>query len=49
MLSQIKTLENWTKFFNLPTIQTELNKINWKKNGADIVLECTGKNNSKEK
>ena len=29
--------------------ETELNKINWKKNGADIVLECTGKNNSKEK
>ena len=28
MLSQIKTLEKWTKFFNLPTIQTELNKIN---------------------
>ena len=29
--------------------ETELNKINWKKNGVDIVLECTGKNNSKEK
>ena len=29
--------------------ETELNKINWKKNGADIILECTGKNNSKEK
>ena len=29
--------------------ETELNKIDWKKNGADIVLECTGKNNSKEK
>jgi len=29
--------------------ETELNNINWKKNGADIVLECTGKNNSKEK
>ena len=28
MLSQIKKLEKWTKFFNLPTIQTELNKIN---------------------
>ena len=29
--------------------ETELNKIDWKKNGVDIVLECTGKNNSKEK
>ncbi len=29
--------------------ETELNKINWKKNGVDVVLECTGKNNSKEK
>ena len=29
--------------------ETELNKINWKKNGVDIVLECTGKNNSREK
>ena len=29
--------------------ETDLNKINWKKNGVDIVLECTGKNNSKEK
>ena len=29
--------------------EIELNKINWKKNGVDIVLECTGKNNSKEK
>ena len=29
--------------------ETELNKINWKKNSVDIVLECTGKNNSKEK
>ena len=29
--------------------ETELNKIYWKKNGVDIVLECTGKNNSKEK
>ena len=29
--------------------ETEINKINWKKNGVDIVLECTGKNNSKEK
>ena len=29
--------------------KTELNKINWKKNGVDIVLECTGKNNSREK
>ena len=29
--------------------ETELNKINWKKYDADIVLECTGKNNSKEK
>ena len=28
---------------------TELNKINWKKYDVDIVLECTGKNNSKEK
>jgi glyceraldehyde 3-phosphate dehydrogenase len=29
--------------------ETELNKINWKKYGVDIVLECTGKYNSKEK
>ena len=29
--------------------ETELDKINWKKNNVDIVLECTGKNNSKEK
>ena len=28
--------------------ETELNKINWKKNNVDIVLECTGKNNSKQ-
>jgi len=28
---------------------TELSKINWKKYGVDIVLECTGKYNSKEK
>ena len=29
--------------------ETEINKINWKKNGVDIVFECTGKNNSREK
>ncbi|SVB83036.1 uncharacterized protein METZ01_LOCUS235890, partial [marine metagenome] len=29
--------------------ETELDNINWKKNSVDIVLECTGKNNSKEK
>ena len=29
--------------------ETEISKINWKKNDVDIVLECTGKNNSKEK
>jgi len=29
--------------------ETEINKIDWKKNGVEIVLECTGKNNSKEK
>jgi len=29
--------------------ETESEKIKWKKNGVDIVLECTGKNNSKEK
>ncbi len=29
--------------------ETELNKINWKKYDVDIVLECTGKNNSKER
>ena len=28
--------------------ETELNKINWKKNNVDIVLECTGKYNSKQ-
>ena len=31
------------------TRETQLDKINWKKNSVDIVLECTGKNNSKEK
>ncbi len=29
--------------------ETELSKINWKKYGVDIVFECTGKYNSKEK
>ena len=29
--------------------ETELDKINWKKYGVDIVYECTGKYNSKEK
>jgi len=29
--------------------ETELNKIDWKRSGVEIVLECTGKNNSKEK
>tara|TARA_B100002051_G_scaffold252185_1_gene265101 strand:+ start:5639 stop:6643 length:1005 start_codon:yes stop_codon:yes gene_type:complete len=29
--------------------ETEISKINWKKRDVDIVLECTGKNNSKEK
>ena len=29
--------------------ETQLEKINWKKNNVDIVLECTGKYNSKEK
>ena len=29
--------------------EIELDKINWKKNNVDIVLECTGKYNSKEK
>ena len=29
--------------------ETESSKINWNKNNVDIVLECTGKNNSKEK
>ena len=29
--------------------ETDLNKIKWKKFGVDIVLECTGKFNSKEK
>ena len=29
--------------------KTELSKINWKKHGVDIVVECTGKFNSKEK
>ena len=31
------------------TQETKLRKINWKKYGVDIVLECTGKYNSKEK
>ena len=29
--------------------ETEVAKIDWKKSGVDIVFECTGKNNSKEK
>tara|TARA_B100000989_G_scaffold287688_1_gene257550 strand:+ start:637 stop:1641 length:1005 start_codon:yes stop_codon:yes gene_type:complete len=29
--------------------ETDINKINWKKSGVDIVLECTGKFNSKDK
>ena len=29
--------------------ETELNRIDWKKNYVDIVFECTGKYNSKEK
>ena len=29
--------------------ETVLDKINWKKNSVDIVLECTGKYNSKKK
>ena len=29
--------------------ETELNKIDWKKNDVDIVLECTGKFNTKTK
>ena len=29
--------------------ETDINKINWKKSDVDIVLECTGKFNSKEK
>ena len=29
--------------------ETELSKINWKKYGVDIILECSGKYNSKEK
>jgi len=31
------------------TQETDTNKINWGKYGVEIVLECTGKNNSKEK
>ena len=29
--------------------ETDLNKINWKKSDVDVVFECTGKFNSKEK
>ena len=29
--------------------ETEISKINWKKNKVDVVLECTGKFNSKDK
>jgi len=31
------------------THETEISKIDWKKNNADVVLECTGKFNTKEK
>ena len=31
------------------TQETDIKKINWKKNNIDIVLECTGKFNSKDK
>ena len=29
--------------------ETEISKINWKKHKVDLVLECTGKFNTKEK
>ena len=31
------------------TQETDIEKINWKKNNIDVVLECTGKFNSKDK
>jgi len=31
------------------THETEISKINWKKHNVDVVLECTGKFNTKEK
>ena len=31
------------------TQETDIKKINWKKNNIDVVLECTGKFNSKDK
>jgi len=31
------------------THETEISKINWEKNKVDVVLECTGKFNTKEK
>jgi len=31
------------------TQETDIQKINWKKNNIDVVLECTGKFNSKDK
>ena len=31
------------------THEKEISKINWKKNDVDVVLECTGKFNTKEK
>tara|TARA_B100001540_G_C15706190_1_gene596274 strand:- start:27 stop:1034 length:1008 start_codon:yes stop_codon:yes gene_type:complete len=49
---QIKSDKNYLIINNKKityTQHTNIDDINWKKYGADIVLECTGKFNSKEK
>tara|TARA_B100000686_G_scaffold326450_1_gene384288 strand:- start:719 stop:1723 length:1005 start_codon:yes stop_codon:yes gene_type:complete len=43
-----KTIDINGKKINL-THETEISKINWKKHNVDVVLECTGKFNTKEK
>ena len=43
-----KAIEVNGKKINM-THETDISKIDWKKHKADIVLECTGKFNSKEK
>ena len=43
-----KTIEINEKKINM-IHQTEIDKIDWKKHNVDVVLECTGKFNTKEK
>jgi glyceraldehyde 3-phosphate dehydrogenase len=50
--AQITNSENEIKINGKKIVlshETEISKIDWKKNKVDVVLECTGKFNSKEK